>query len=107
MSFEDAIAEKIGEFAARCREDGKAVPSFDVWDYAAIDYLKELQKSLAQGKSAAAAYERLKADLPRLEADAEREAVVPTFDFYDDHYHEKVCCGRLESCKAAIQLYEA
>ena len=100
MSFEDAIAEKIGEFAARCREDGKAVPSFDVWDYAAIDYLKELQKSLAQGKSAAAAYERL-------EADAEREAVVPTFDFYDDHYHEKVCCGRLEACKAAIQLYEA
>jgi hypothetical protein len=107
VGFEETIAEKIEEFAARCREDGKISPSFDVWDYAAIDYLKELQESLAQGESATVAYERLKADLPRLEEEAERESVAPTFDLYDDHYHEKVCCGHLEACKVAIQLFEA
>lgn len=104
MDFAQAIANQITDF-----ETSKAQGSsgFDAWDQAAIDYLAALKDKLDRGAQPSRIYEQLKGDLPALQEQVEKEEALPTFDWYDDHYHLKIASGRLQACKRAIALYEA
>lgn len=102
MNYGELLDARAAEVAARAADgDG-----FDVWDRAELDYLRAVRERLARGEEPADVRQALAADLPGLEEDAAREAARPSFDWYDDHYHEKLACGRLAACRAALALYD-
>lgn len=105
MDYLAAIEEKIVELRATAQS--REFSSFDAWDQAEIEYLEEVRDRLARGMAPGLMYEELKNDLRGFEDEVAREEACPTFDWYDDHYHEKLCSGRLAACRAALEIYEA
>ncbi len=104
MDLYEALAAKIAEYDSG--SVGEEVPGFDAWDDAARDYLEAVCKSIADGESALSVYERMKADLPRLEERVEAEEASYTFDWYDDHYYLKIYSGQVQACKFVLSLCE-
>lgn len=102
MDYLEAIEEKVGELCARA----EASPGLDTWDKAKIEYLEEVRDKLVNGTAPCLVYEQLKAELPALEEEVAHEEAHATFDWYDDHYYEKIYSGRLQACKIAMELYE-
>lgn len=98
-----ALKKTITEYTARADE---AQSSFDTWDRAEIEYLEGVAHRL-ETESAPDVYSTLLAELPALEEQVAREEGCYTFDWYDDHYYEKIYSGRLCGCKKAIALYDA
>ena len=102
MDYGDLIDARIAEVTARTTDGG----GFDAWDRAELDYLRAVRERLALGKKAADVRQALAADLPGLEEDAACEAARPSLGWHDDHYYEKLACGRLAACRAALALYD-
>ena len=102
MDYLEAIEKKIDELRAQA----DASPGLDTWDKAKIEYLEEVRDKLVNGTVPGLVYEQLKAELPALEGEVAREEAHATFDWYDDHYYEKLYSGRLQACKIAMELYE-
>lgn len=103
MDFMQAIANQIAGFE---KSKAQGPSDFDAWDQAAIDYLAALKDRLEQGAKSSQIYEQLQRDLPTLKEQVEKEEALPTFDWYDDHYHLKIASGRLQACEGAIALFE-
>ena len=78
----------------------------DTWDRAELEYLQDIRNQLLGGTSPQTIYERLQADLPQLEERVAAEEACYTFDWYDDHYYEKIYSGQLKACRIALELYE-
>lgn len=78
----------------------------DTWDRAELEYLQDIRNQLRGGASPQAVCERLQADLPQLEEQVAAEEACYTFDWYDDHYYEKIYSGQLKACRIALELYE-
>lgn len=104
MGFLQAVEAEIEKLRARWEAEGPS--SFDAWDKAEIEYLEGVRDELAGGVAPQAVHERLQADLPTLEEQVAREEACYTFDWYDDHYYEKIFSGRLRACRTALELYE-
>lgn len=104
MGLTGRFDERIAELEARAA--GGAADGFDVWDRAEADYLRAVRERLAGGEDAADVRAWLAGELPRLEEEVAREEACPTFDWYDEHYHEKICSGRLAACRTALSLCE-
>ena len=103
MDFVQAISNQIADFE---KSKAQGPSDFDAWDQAAINYLTTLAQKLDQGTQPSEIYAQLQRDLPVLKEQVEKEEALPTFDWYDDHYHLKIASGRLQACEGAIALFE-
>lgn len=102
QAYKTALEKTIAEYTAKA---DAAQSSFDAWDRAEIEYLEGVTHRL-ETESMQEVYDALLAELPTLEEQVAREEGCYTFDWYDDHYYEKIYSGRLCGCKKAIALYE-
>ncbi len=103
LAYKTALEATIAECTAKA---DAANSSLDVWDRAEIEYLRDIVHRL-DTESAQHVYNTLLTELPILEEQVAREEGCYTFDWYDDHYYEKIYSGRLCGCKKAIALYGA
>lgn len=103
LAYKTALEATIADYTAKA---DAANSSFDVWDRAEIEYLEDVAHRL-DTESAQHIYNTLLTELPMLEEQVAREEGCYTFDWYDDHYYEKIYSGRLYGCKKAIALYDA
>lgn len=103
LAYKTALEATIADYTAKANA---ANSSFDTWDRAEIEYLRDIVRRL-DTESTEHIYDALLAELPTLEEQVAREEGCYTFDWYDDHYYEKIYSGRLCGCKKAIALYDA
>ncbi len=103
----DIFREAIQARAAKVRtaRESGADRSFDAWDAAELDYLEDVLRRLDQGESVESVYVRAAGELPELEERVAGEEAHSTFDWYDDHYYEKIYSGKLSACKAVLRAY--
>lgn len=102
MGFREALESKIGELEAKRGID----PNFDTWNSEEIEYLKKVLVDFGKSGDVGAICRQLKGELPTLHEEALEAEFAPRFDWYDDHYYEKIACGRESACKMAIRLCE-
>ena len=102
MDFRAALGATINKLQAKADSSDS---NFDAWDNAEIEYLQDIFERL-ETQSAQEVFDALCIELPSLEEEVAREETCPTFDWYDDHYYEKIYSGRLCGCKKAIALYQ-
>lgn len=103
LAYKTALEATIADYTAKA---DAANSSFDTWDRTETEYLRNIVHRL-DTESAQHVYNTLLTELPILEEQVAREEGCYTFDWYDDHYYEKIYSGRLCGCKKALALYNA
>ncbi len=104
MDIKEALQKRIADIRAGASQNGEL--DFSVWDQSETEYLQSIIDALGHGENPTAIHERLQAELPELEEDVAREDASYTFDWYDDHYYNKIYSGRLRACRFALALFE-
>lgn len=102
MSLRMELQKRIDQSAAEYERYQQDPFQSHIYD-AKKEQLETIQRRLKR-EGAAAALSWLRKELPRLESALEKEEVQPTFDWYNEHYHELVLTGRLEGIREAIRL---
>lgn len=73
-----------------------------------IEYLKaasdDLTKEIANEPNKTELKAKFEEELFRLDEEIAREEVCSTFDWYDDHYYEKIYLGQRDACKELLAL---
>lgn len=69
-----------------------------------IEYLEMIARDLTNGLSEKALKAKIEEEIPRLDEEIAREDACYTFDWYDDHYYEKIYLGQRDACKDLLVL---
>lgn len=102
MDPKKALQKRVAEIEATASQDGQQ--GLDIWDSAEHSYLTGLIGALEQ-EAPESIHEKLLAELPELEEAMAHENAAYTFDWYDDHYYNKIYSGQLKACRFALSLF--
>lgn len=100
--IESSIDIAIKETLDRIADESERTDSYDS---SYLDYLEEAKSTLMRdGENGLLSF--LKGDLPRLEKSEREEEAQRRFDWYDDHYYEKIAMGRKDACNFILGLFD-
>lgn len=71
-----------------------------------LETLQRFYGRLKSGEGAENLLAELRRGLPELEAEREKEAERPSFDWYDEHYHYKLLDGQCGAYRIMMELLE-
>lgn len=82
-------------------------PVMETRDNAYRAYLESVLERLTQGEDEQAITAWLEQEESRLDGEIAREEACATFDWYDDHYYEKIYLGQRDACKNLLAFRDA
>ncbi len=105
----EELYREIEEKIALSREEYEEYKSDVQWSVTVAKKLEAFEHILSllkKGQSPEALLADLKEELPGMEEERDREAIYPSFDWYDEHYHYKILEGWCIAYKEVIKLLE-
>lgn len=103
------LYQKMEEKIALCGQQYEAVREdafLSTTKRSELETFRWLYDCLKDGETVREMLDRLRQQLPEVEELKEREAVIPSFDWYNEHYHYEVLEGQCESYRSMIELLE-
>ena len=106
---EQELYQRMEEKIALCEQQYETVREnafLSTSRHSELETLRELYDRLRHTETAQGMLDRLKQLLPEAEEMREREAVTPSFDWYNEHYYYEVFDGQCEAYRSVIELLE-